>query len=652
VVNGQCSRPTVRFSLLIILLGIATAAVAGAPAYAADDDTDEDHELPPVTVKASHLNESSEDPSAFVETIEMDQFAGRMVSTEEVLRQAAGVNVRNFGGLGAYATVSIRGSSSDQVVVLVDGVRLNEAAGGGVDLGAIPPDQIQRIEIYRGGESALFGEGAIGGVVNIVTRDGAGGPHTGATTTYGSFNTFRVSASRADGGEQWRYYAGGSYFHTDGDFLFPNDNGLTLAPHGAPLDRRVNNTIDARNALARVGWSPSAKIDVSAHNDFYSADDGDPGLTTFPSPDAQRKLLRNLASLSLALSGLGAAGLDAKTQVAERWEWSRFRDDAGEQTGVPLVTTRTESEPSVEQTISYAWGANQLWTLLGGYRRTQLQDPEFHDPSRDSWAAALSDQVQFFQARLAGLAAIRFDDVSGVGSQWSPKAGVAGKPWEPLTLKANVGHSFRAPNFTELYFNQGVVIGNPDLKPEQSLHYDAGLQAAWLPWFFFEGAYFHNDVQDLIEYMLTGGFRYKPFNVGKAVLEGMELSLRAQWPPWLSASGGYTLTYALDETHAPNQFDMQIPGRPRHVAFGRVEGHFGPATPFVEFNYIGGNFVTEANTVLLPERKLWNMGVVFDPGGGARLGWEMKNVANEHAVDVRGFPLPGRAMYGTLGYSF
>ncbi len=643
----------IEFRYLWRLFLCICAVAAGGGAFADDKGTaDADHELPEVTVKAKNLNESTQDPPAFVEVIEMNQFVGRMVSTEEVLRQAAGVNVRNFGGLGAYSTVSIRGSSSDQVVVLLDGMRLNEAAGGGVDLGSIPPEQIQRIEVFRGGDSALFGEGAIGGVVNIVTRDGAGGPHTDVTTTYGSFNTLRLAASRADGDEHWRYYAGGSYFHTDGDYDFHNDHGATLDSRNVTIDRRENNAIDARDVLTRVGWSPSVHLDVTAQNDFYSSDSGSPGLVTFPSPDAHKRLDRDLASVSFALTGLGTPGLGAKTVLSNRWEWSSFRDQYGEETGVPIFDTQTEEEPALEQTISYAWGAHQLWTLMGGLRRTLLYDPEFHNPSRDSWATSLSDQVQFFHARLVALAAIRYDHASDVGGQWSPKFGLEGKPWEPLTLKANIGRSFRAPDFTELYFNQGLIVGNPSLRPEESLHYDAGLQAAWQPWFFFEGAYFRNDVVDLIEYELIGGFRFKPFNIGKALLEGAELSLRTGWPPYVLLSGAYTLTYALDETNFPNRFDRQIPGRPRHVAFGRIEGHAGPVAPFVEFNYVGGNFVTEADTKLLPDRKIWNAGLTVDTPTGGRFGLEVKNLTDAQVVDVRGFPLPGRAIYGTFVYAF
>jgi iron complex outermembrane receptor protein len=638
-----------RTACLLAGLVVAFCLAAVLPVWAADE---EGTVLPDVTVSARGLNESLTEPPVFVEVIEMDRFAGRLVSTEDVLRQAAGVSVRNFGGLGAYATVSIRGSSSDQVVVLVDGVRLNEATGGGVDLGSIPPEQIKRIEIIRGGDTAFFGEGAVGGVVNIVTRDGAGGRRTQVATAYGSFNTFRLSASHADGGDQWRAYVGGSLFHTDGNFTFRNDNGTTLDESDDFEDTRVNNEVDARNLLVRGGYSPNATIDLAVQNDLYSADSGVPGLTTFPSPNAHKKLWRDLAAISLALTGLGVPDLSATTRLSNRYEWSRFRDGEGEQTGVPIVDTRVEYEPGVEQSFTYAIGRYQLLTVAGNYRRTQLVDAAFDDPSRDAGAIWFSGQTTPFGEIFTILGTARYDLVSDVANRASGKLGLALKPWKPLTLKANAGNSFRAPNFAELYFNQGLVVGNPDLEPEDAIHYDAGLQFAWSPWVFFEGAYFRSEVRNLIEYLLISGFRYKPFNVGEARLEGMELTLRATPIEYVSLAGAYTLTYALDLSDSPNRSENQIPGRPRHVGFGRLEGRAGPAQPFVEFNYVGGNYITPANTKLLPERKLWNAGIIVDSGAGSRVGFEVKNLTDEQVVDVRGFPLPGRAFYGSFEVAF
>lgn len=655
--------PTAHSAMILIrrlaALAIGCLTLLAAPAIPhAADDTDQEPaaaeapEPPVVTVTARRLNESLEDPAAFVDVIRLDQYAGRLVDTEEVLRQAAGVNVRSFGGLGSYATVSIRGSSADQVVVLVDGIRLNSTAGGGVDLNSIPPEQIERIEVLRGGESSLYGEGAIGGVVNIITKRGAGATANQASLTTGSYDTWRLAASRGGGTGQWRYYAGGSFFHTAGDYRFENDNGTTLDESDDFTDVRRNNELESRSLLLQAGYSPIDPLDLAAQNELYSSDAGVPGLVTFPSPHAHQKLLRELPVVSAAWTGLGLAGLSGKTQLSLRYERAQFRDGYGEQTGVPLASDRTETEPAAEQSFYYAWGEHQLWNLTGVYRHTALAGGDFGGPTRDAWGAALGDQAFLWARRVTLTGNVRYDGISEVDGAWSPKGGLALQPWDWLTVKGNIGRSFRAPNFSELYFNQGLVIGNPDLSPERALHFDGGLQLSWLPYFFTEGAYFRSEVKDLIEYQLVDGFRYKPFNVGRARLEGLELSARTEATRYLALSGAYTLTYAIDETPGANRRGRQLPGRPRHVGFGRATGTAGIFSPFVEFNYVAGNYVTPANTKLLPERRLWNAGLVVSPDEHARIGWEMKNLADERVVDVRGFPLPGRSVYLTFDYSF
>ncbi|MCB1153842.1 TonB-dependent receptor [bacterium] len=635
--------------LLVCAFGVAAGASAPEDGDGADEAwADEDlAALPEVSVSAQRQNESLDDPPVFVETIDMKPFEGRFVTTEEVIGQAAGVNVRDFGGLGKLSTVSIRGSSADQVVVLVDGVRINPATGGGVDLSTIPPEQIERIEVVRGGDSAFYGEGAVGGVINIVTKKAAGETYNTVSTSYGSFNTFQAAATRSAGHGKWSYLASGSYLHSDGDFVFENDNGTEFNSADDFDDVRENNETDNRSVLFKVAYAPSDRVEIAAQNEFFSSSKGLPGLVTFPSERVHQQDLRNTTTVTGTTQDVGAKGLTLKTRAANRYSYTRFHDPAGEQTSIPLETTQHEYQPEIEQTASYLWGRHQVVSVSGLFRKNYLIDNEFDNPERTTWAASARDQLSFWRDRITLVPAVRYDDVSDIDGQWSPKFGLAVRPVDALTVKGNVGRSFRAPNFNELYFNQGLVLGNPDLKPERATNYDAGLQIA-TPWLFTEHAYFRSEVEDLIEYLLISGFRYKPYNIGKARLEGYEGSLRLTPFEYASLVASYTLTYAIDETEYPNRRDRQIPGRPRHDAFGRAEGHAGPFSPFVEYHYIGGNFVNQANTKLLDERHIWNAGLVANMGERYKLGVEVKNLADDRAVDVRGFPLPGRSVFSTL----
>ena len=606
-----------------------------------------------VVVTAGRINESLDDPPVFIQIIDMDDFQGRLVTVPDALRQATGVTVKSLGGLGRDATISIRGSSADQVVVMVDGVRLNSATGGGFDLSSIPADQIDRIEVVRGGDSAFFGEGAVGGVVNIVTKKGKGPARNTVGLSYGSFNTFDTTAARSQGFEKGGYLVSANLFHTDGNFPFESDNGTALDESDDRVRMRQNNAATVRNLLVKGDAALSDRLALAVQNDLHSAVKGMPGIVTFPARQAWQQELRNVTQVSATLADSPARGLSFKTALSHRYNHLAFSDRLGEQTGVPVQAAYTEYEPAVAETVQYIWGMHQILALQGNWQMTALRekDPVYGDPERTAWGAALRDQVVLWSERITLVPALRYDALSDAPSQWSPKFGLALRPLPWLAIKGNAGRSFRAPNFSELYFNQGFVEGNPDLKPERAISLDAGIQLTTRP-FFGEVAYFRSDVEDLIEYMLVSGFRYKPFNVGRALLHGMEAS--ASFAPWQYATltGSYTLTYAIDTTEGANRKDMQIPGRPRRQAYGRLEA--GPALvkTFVEYNYVGPNFITRANTKLLDERHILNAGCVVHPSPDVAIGFEMKNVLDDPAVDLRGFPLPKRAVYASLEVGF
>ena len=641
-VNGQY-----RFAILFVIILILITAEAG---FCADGDQTEEEEnaaefkSDDVVVTARRVNESLDDPPVFVDIIEMEQYEGRFVTTEEAISQAAGVNVRSFGGLGKLSTVSIRGSSANQVVVLVDGVRINPAVGGGVDLSTIPPEHIERIEVVRGGDSALYGEGAIGGVINIVTKRAAGKATNTASLTYGSFNTIRAAATRSQGFDRASYLVSSTFLHSDGDFLFKNNNGTEFNRDDDFMDVRENNETDSGGVLLKGDFDLGRHFNLAGQNEFFVSDNGIPGMVTFPSPHVNQRDMRDTTTFSLAIADIPVAGLSFRTRLSHRFASTEYDDPRGEQTGVPFESYQEEFAPEAEQTIEYIWGTHQVWTLSGMAGMNLLRDDDFDNPSRNNFAAALRDRIFLLGDVFTFVPAIRFDDVSDVGNQWSPKFGTSIRPLDWMVIKGNAGRSFRAPNFNELYYNHGLVQGNTGLKPERSTNYDAGLQFP-TKWFLIEGAYFRADVEDLIEYVLISGFRFKPYNIGKARLQGMETLLRLHPVKEFSLSGSYTLTYAIDTTEYPNRTDRQIPGRPRHKGFGRLEGNLGPFHPFVEYNYVGGNFITQANTKLLPERHIWNTGLVVEPRKRFKTGFEVKNIGDEHAVDVRGFPLPGRSFF-------
>lgn len=635
--------------IFVLVLFPASGVSAQNPEEEDDEPRDELYTGEEVVVRGRRKNESLDDPSAFVERIDVEAYEGRFTTVAELLKRATGVRVRDFGGLGRTQTVSIRGSNPDQVVVMVDGMPLNPAGGGATDLSLIPLEQVESIEIIRGGSSALRGSGAMGGVVNIITKKAGRKPATTLYTSYGSFNTFETRVSHSRGGENWRALAAGNFLHSDGDFPYIDDRGTEFNTKDDREDKRRNNGVDSRSFLLKAGGTVGA-LDISAQNSLTVSDRGQPGLVTFPTPHVRRRDTQNIMGLSAFLSG-PTPWMSITAKGYYRYLATRYADPYGEQTGVPRESVTAEHAPTGETDLDFLISEDHLLTLGGGGGEERLEDRDRPDRRRGVANLHARHKADFFHRRLVLIPALRFDWVEGVGEQLSPKLGmkILPRPW--LTVQGNLARSFRAPSFTELYAEEGLQVGNLDLKPERAFSADAGAQVRTRE-LFLEAVYFHQEVEDLIEYVLVSGFRYKPFNIGSVRVRGGEFSGSLRPCSWAEASGNATITYAIDTTGEPNRDGIQIPGRPRYMANAGLK--IGPKRLYgtLEYNYVGENYLTFAGTKLIPERHLWNAALVGRPEERLTLGAEVKNLRDERAQDLRGLPLPGRAWFGTARLSF
>src|SRR5262249_49792748 len=162
--------------------------------------------VPEVAVEDTRVAEAAPAPAEttpFVTVIDVGGSAEEVRTLAETLAESAGVQVRSLGGLGAYSSVSIRGSSSAQGAVVLDGVPLNRGSLGGVDLSLLPLDALERIEVWRGQVPPELGGEAIGGAINLVTRRATSQSATAASLSYGSFGTRKVDLFRGARARSW-----------------------------------------------------------------------------------------------------------------------------------------------------------------------------------------------------------------------------------------------------------------------------------------------------------------------------------------------------------------------------------------------------------------------------------------------------------------
>lgn len=588
--------------------------------------------------------EVAEESTAFAQSIDTTALADRPVTTEQVLGQAVGAHVRSMGGLGAYSSLTLRGASANQCLVLIDGQRLNAPSGGGVDLSKIPLAEVERIDIIRGSDSALFGESAMGGIVNIVTRHPTDRFRAGLAVTSGSFGAREVRGSLSTPlGDMLGAALTLSRRRAENDYRFENNNGTENDPTDDFTDRRRNNAFDETAYQARLsaraqGW----KIGLTATGADSSKEM--PGIVTFPTPLADQDVrLRTYTLAAQGQAGKLAVGMDLGRVDQE----DTYRDPEA-----PLYAdTRTTTDQGTLG-LTYPLGMLRIEPRFS-YLREAMDDNLVGDRTRNTRTGSLT--LGLTQGPCELIATGRYDRSSPFGGQWTYRAGASWFWTDWLQLKANAGTGYRVPSFYELYYDHGFIVGNQTLTPEHSFSWDIG------PVFERQSYgmtlnYFQHRYEDLIVYVLQSGLYYRPYNLSRSVAQGIELyAWFAPWE-WLKVSGNYTYNRALDASGQPNQDGNQIPGQPRNIANLQVdlqrEFKGVKLGVYAAYNYTEGNFITWANTKKLDDRRIVNCGLTAAPSKRLSLNGEVKNILDKQVMDLRGFPLEGRAYYFTARMSF
>ena len=622
----------IRFFLFAFLIFLASFAIA---------QKNEDTTLETVIVEDTPIEPPLNYPSAFSTLIELENFTGEYKTAAELLSFSPGVVVRDFGGFGQLKTISIRGSSSDQVVILLDGVRLNNPLGGGVDLSTIPINYVDRFEVIRGGASAFAGTDALGGVVNIVTKP-TDEPFTFASATYGSYETFGLNIGRAQKIGNFSYLVSFAHLQSEGDFKFKSVNDLTLT--------RINNDFHSESFLAKGAYDFQNGWGISVLNEFFYDDRGVPGLGEFQQRNSNQKDIRNLTSVNISKEQFIKPELDLDIILFNRFDSLKFTNPTPT-LGVPIDTLSKTYAFGINPRLTWFAPYNQIFTFATEARGEILRNDDFNNPKRFTYSAFGSDEITFFDEILLINPVVRFDlwttqqIETTTDAGFSPKLGVIVSPKKYLAFKTNIGRSFRAPSFGELFFpDEGFIGGNPDLKPETSYDFDVGVLLSH-PRAVLEATYFRSHIDDLILFVFISAQRIEPRNVGNVDEQGVETSLILRPFNFLELYSAYTfLDGEIDDTGA------QLPGRPRNKFDFRAVLSHNIVALFWETHYVDSIPLSAfPNSRTTDPRTTHNIGIKGE-WKNIFATFEIKNLFNNLDVrDALDFPLPGRTFFVTAG---
>ncbi len=558
-------------------------------------------ELPEVVVTATRTQTRLEDSTASVSVLSGNDIKERdETMAADALRGLPGMDVNNFGSPGQTAFASIRGSSPDQVLVLLDGVEVNTTTVGQFDFANLTTDNLNRIEVLRGGGGTLYGSEAIGGVVNVLTQRGEGPFHVLASGEAGSAATHHESVG-INGAQ--------GPFALSGTASFLASDGF----------RSIND--DYRN-FSTVWRSDLDILPAGTLRGFLRYSESRTGLVNF---NVYQNVLDPYAyardNFFLAKGEWEHAPTDTfnyRTAVSFVRDNPRYRDDMVDDEGEvePVVISHTPSEQiAAEVQANARWPECALTTVGLEYKEQWAEFDEFGADTEDApdWARAADlrlralqpsavvraddetgsasvrranrsivgaygqEQLQLLDDTLRGVGGIRYDHYDVFGDHVTV-SGSGSYLIRPTQTRLRVGYAegFRAPAFDELF----GPLGNSTLKPETSWEIDAGLtQDVFGGRLRFEPTYFYREVHNLIEEVedelppVAGVPEEERAGNASTRMQGVELITRLQPTQWLTLAGNYTYLNFVTPGESPPSRGTLV-NRPRHRGSASATGHW------------------------------------------------------------------------------
>ena len=553
----------------------------------------------------------------------------------DALRDVPGVSVVQSGRPGGQASVFLRGLNSNQTLFLIDGARIGNPLAGLVTLSNLTSDQIERIEIVRGPQSTLYGADALGGVINIITRKGGGPVAASATLEFGSNQSYRQSGEISGESGKFSGSAGVSHFVTNNPGVNDDFRNVTAGGSGT--------------------WKAMENFTLGATVRYTRAEAGVPGpVGALPANPTER--LRNETVF---------AKVGMELTLFDKWHQSFFVSENHEELfdrGNPFGVSDSRSD-----TIQISWQhtlklsekntltAGLDWYENRGSYETLGATP--FDESVDNFAVFLQDQVTLFD-RLSLTGGVRFDDNSRFGSRFTYRgAGVLRFDETGTRFKASIGTGFKAPSLNDLFLSFpsdppfASFVANPDLKPEKSVGWDAGVEQDLGKHVTLGARYFENDVRDLI----TFGFVAPDFtqtNVQRARTSGVELALEAHpladltlWASYTWRAEARNLSTRARLLRRPEQ-SGSIGANYRFL--DRCNIYTSAALVGVRDDIDPVTFATVRNDSYVK----WDVALSVDLTKNLRIFGRVENLLGEEFEEAKGFPALGRVFWGGITAKF
>ena len=605
----------------LLLAGISTQS------QAQENPTDNSLELPNMVVTATRT-EVAQNQLATATTVYTRKDIERLqVQTlPDLLKGTSGIDVTQQGGYGKIASVFMRGTGPDQLLVLIDGIKVGSATTGTSPFEFIPMDSVERVEIIKGPQSSLYGSEAMGGVIQIFTRKGAATekPTITVDSGGGTYSTYKAAGTVSGKWKNNWYTLGSSGFGSHGF----NAQQPTPGPFG--VNQPDNDGYNNAAVNARVGHHFENKAEVEA---FFMRTQG----TTNYDGNYQNKtdFIEQVV------------GTTASMNLMENWRSTlRFGESQDDQDqfapGGAFSSKFNSTRWNATWLNQFKISDNHKLILGSDYRLDEVNSSEsYNKNSRYDVGVFTELNSQLWDDHFVN-ASVRYDNNQAFGNYVTGNVGWRYNWNYGISFLAKFGNAFKAPSLNDLYFPN---FGNPNLKPEESTSYETGVIGSY-DWGKWEIRAYQTNIDNLITPTMDPvTFNFSAENIGKAQIQGIETEIGTQWLGW---NGKLTMNL-LDPKNV--ETNGRLPRRAQKMLAFDLSRTFGSFDVGTDVLAQGDRFDNMQNTIKVAGYVTVDLRSAYHLNKNWMLSAKLNNMLDKNYQTVDTYNMAGRNFFVSVHYN-
>lgn len=580
----------------------------------------------------------------------------RPQQVDEVLSTLPGLYIQNYGGFGGMKSVSIRGTSSSQSVMMIEGIRLNSSQNGMIDVSTIPVSFLQSIEVTRTGSTALYGANAIGGAINFRLGN-LMAQKPSLNINKSSFETYTASSTFGFTNKDFTTNVSINGIKSRGNYPFlHNEFGTTSTK------QRDNGDFNQFSGVLTTTYSPSSTSSITTLFMASTTDRGVPGAVVQGSVEFKNaRLKENDYFLSIIGKNSFTSSFHNDTKLWFKNNTLLYTDPDATLFGTDgMSASYNNKDIGLQSNFTYDFENRTLIesqiellsTTLEGF---SLEDGEIVTPLRNTFSVSTnltSPQIHFLTLPFQFFTGIRYDHISDQNNSLSPMISFKISINDYLQFRSSYSYNFRPPSFNEMYY---LNYGNQNLTSERSHSTTVGVDATVSSLFTASADLFSIRTSNLIVSIPTSPVSWSAQNIGSAENIGLELATKfSLLENYLSITSNLTLQNVVDKSENSFTYNLRVPYTPNVLFSAQFLSTFENLSSGITYTSSGNRFSLHGNQTesLLPFFHTLSVFTEYSIRLFPLLihnRIQVDNLFNHSYTVIRNFPVPGRSFRLNIG---